>query len=599
MKNLYGKNNIFSLILLALLPVINGCSQDKEDMQPPSQRFDTIIGYLSVELSAVDSPGTRDDDGFDWGYENGSVSENAVKSINLYFFDSRGNVLSARNGDSLSEEFSSCLSFNPEDISTVDDVVNVEKKFSLTFLLETENGSTPGSVIAIVNPDSYISGLTITNISDLKETVSDFATNLTRSNFVMSNSGYVSGQGESVQEVCELKLSSSDFCASAQEAIKKPVALHVERVVARLDFSFDTESNDLSPVEISGRQNVFDTGVSYKPHNAADQEEKEIYVELLGWAVTSATANSRLLKSVDKTWGQSELFKGSMSWNNAAHYRSFWAVNPADPSYSWYSFNEIAGIDDGTERPDGCFEIDLESKTTSYLQENANPYATGSVRATNPEYPTKVIVAARLIDSDGEPVTVVEYDSKYYALESLYEEVADKLDLYTPSTETNGYRKIKPSDLDLETSMEHKNQTGPDSEGTYNVYFALSTDAGRLKWFIPGIIDGEEGYLPVEDPNGYIDSKVSEVKVWMEGAAYYFFIIPHFGVNETDPGFYGVVRNHIYDAKVVQITTLGTPVYNPDEVIYPEKPPTSGNSLIATIRIVQWRLAKQHFQVSW
>ena len=598
MKKLNDLNIIFSLILLSLLILINGCTEDKEDAQAPSQRNDTTIGYLSIELSAVDSPGSRDNDSNDWEYENGTDSENAVKAVNLYFFDSLGKVLNVRDGEGSSEEFSGCLKFNPEDISSVDDDLNVEKKFSLTFLLETETGKAPESVVAVINPCTYISELNIKNISDLKDAVSDFATNLTSSNFVMSNSCYVSGQGETAQEVCELKLSRSDFSVSAQDAVDKPVSLHVERVVARLDFSFDTEGDGLTLKEVPGKKNVFDTGVTYKPHIPDNKEEKKIYVEFLGWAVTSAPSQSRLLKSIDKTWSQSELFKDSKSWNNAAQYRSFWAVNPAEPDYKWYSFNEIAGINDKTERPDGCYEIDLEEKTTVYLQENANPYSSGTVSATNPEYPTKVIVAARLIDSDGEPVTVVEYDSKYYALESLYEEVADGLNLFTPSVEDNDYRKITPADLILETSMEH-NQNGPDSEGTYNVYFTLSEKAQKLTWYHKVTEDEETNFDLENNPGQYIDSCVSKAMVWKEGMAYYFFIIPHFGVKETDPGFYGVVRNHIYDAQVVQISTLGTPVYNPEEVIYPEKPPTLGNSLIATVRVVQWRLAKQHFQLSW
>ena len=86
---------------------------------------------------------------------------------------------------------------------------------------------------------------------------------------------------------------------------------------------------------------------------------------------------------------------------------------------------------------------------------------------------------------------------------------------------------------------------------------------------------------------------VDRALVWKSGMTYYFYEIKHLENQK------GVVRNHIYDTKVTKITGLGTPVYNPDEIIYPEKPNENDHYIAAKINILSWRIIKDDYELEW
>ena len=65
------------------------------------------------------------------------------------------------------------------------------------------------------------------------------------------------------------------------------------------------------------------------------------------------------------------------------------------------------------------------------------------------------------------------------------------------------------------------------------------------------------------------------------------------------PGYYGVVRNSLYSASVKSINSLGTPVYDPDEKIYPEIPEKTDNPFQVTVDNINWRLVSENLQLSW
>lgn len=85
--------------------------------------------------------------------------------------------------------------------------------------------------------------------------------------------------------------------------------------------------------------------------------------------------------------------------------------------------------------------------------------------------------------------------------------------------------------------------------------------------------------------------------VWNSGMTYYYYEIIHNGVG--DNATKGVVRNHIYDTKVTKIAGLGTPVYDPDMSIYPEKPDPNDHYIAAQINILSWRIVKNDYVLEW
>lgn len=78
---------------------------------------------------------------------------------------------------------------------------------------------------------------------------------------------------------------------------------------------------------------------------------------------------------------------------------------------------------------------------------------------------------------------------------------------------------------------------------------------------------------------------------------YYYYEIIHHGTGETATK--GVVRNHIYATKITKIAGLGTPVYDPTEIIYPEKPDENDHYIAAEINILSWRIVSNEYELEW
>lgn len=91
-------------------------------------------------------------------------------------------------------------------------------------------------------------------------------------------------------------------------------------------------------------------------------------------------------------------------------------------------------------------------------------------------------------------------------------------------------------------------------------------------------------------------------KVWRDGQTYYYTDIRHLGQNANNVGYgyYGVVRNHIYDISLNSVTGLGTPILNPDENVIPQKPEDDKDIFVAAqINILSWRIVKNDTDLEW
>ena len=109
----------------------------------------------------------------------------------------------------------------------------------------------------------------------------------------------------------------------------------------------------------------------------------------------------------------------------------------------------------------------------------------------------------------------------------------------------------------------------------------------------------DESAQPITDAAVEINGKLADKEivdralVWKDGMTYYFYEIKHLE-SET-----GVVRNHIYATNVTKIAGLGTPVYNPEEIIYPEIPDPNNHFIAAQINILSWRVVDNSYELEW
>lgn len=617
---------IMRIILFAILSLglfITSCSSqgDMEDKNPVSSEEGIVKEYLGINLASaptVSSISRGDADDFQYGQE----SENKINKVRFYFFREDGvsaNVIKKTEG---TKKYDCFYDWTPTaaDLEKVESSPpgNVELIATTVVEVYRESGKHPAQVVAVVNPPSMLANLSVSNISSLQETVYNFHRGLTSGNFVMSNSVYVGsdvGSPEGKIEVVGTKIDESQFSETTEDLM--PVTIYVERVLARLDVKFDNSKEGIHPANIKDLDNVFSTGVKFTPKDS--ETSKDIYVHFLGWGITSSPNKSRLIKKVEPSWSQEEFFSIENPWNIEAFHRSYWAENPRNftsNDYTWWSYRDLLPGSGNNE------SVNLIADATAYMQENGSRISDEDIISWSAQYPTKAIFAAQLIDEDGNPVTVAQYEARQYTLEGLKSLIANELDIYTPAPSADGeeikdasgtiYRKIKASDIDFETASRHNSISGPDNaEKTYNVYFVLTNEAKNKEWYHRFDPQENERPVKVDDTKKYIDDKVKPARVWNEGRAYYYFTIPHYQGNDKsvegadDPtngnneSVYGVVRNHVYTASVIKISNLGTPVYDPNEIIYPETPEDMGIPMEVSVGRTEWRNVKQNFQLAW
>lgn len=595
--------------ILAILPVILlavACTNNDTPNSGSDGNNDPLTESAFLCVNVMQPPqvsGRAKDPNF----VNGSEEENKVNDIRFYIYDSDGLPISFVDWEATDN--SSSAPDNPED-------GNVEKLVhTAAFKIQWDNTRLPAQIACVVNPTEDIKRLGNISLAQLCELSDDFLTDLTSSNFLMSTSVYADIDSETNKHkvINTLKIDRSQLSVTLEDAVRNPLYMYVERVLARLDISFATGLQQSDHLPIGDNDNNITVPGQEPEEEVGEATETTVYVNFLGWAVTSTPKISRVLKSVDASWADSDFFSTSISWNSPTNSRSLWAINPviSDPvnEYEWFSYSQLVEKDDSKRNP-LCHTAELDQTVTQYMQENASPYTTAASTAAHPKYPTKVIFAAQLVDENNEPLSIAEYDGNLYRLDGLKKQIAGNLDMYFEEKDNEGniikYSRISPEDLDFETSYEHGNDFGPDANDTYYVYFILSkSDVTKNKtWYrkFGNDVENDEDMekYKISDPNAFLDSMLYPVKVWNEGRTYYFFDIPHCQeIEPTEPGHYGVVRNNIYNATIEKVTSLGTPVYRPDEVIYPEKPSQPGNQLIVNVKTVEWRLVRQSLQIAW
>lgn len=518
----------------------------------------------------------------------------------------------------------------------------------------------PYSVLAVINPTSQIlalqpesqyqagtSSITVygPSLEDLNENVADYLTNLHDYNFVMSNSVYVVTDGSTNSKFVATPIPEDSFTTDPTIHNDNDLSIYVERVLARLDLALGYQMGTGKPITPDNGEKftIYPTKPvenSTQPDAQAetasggymvDGEPMDIYVRFLGWNVTGTSNQSRLIKEVNVDWTNAELFDSNELWNTSDYHRSFWALNPDELTYQFGAFEETAADDGDDDDPmnirrrlpenesfSDYYEFDETANTnpaqlleivantgeantryvTTYLQENANAYSS-TMEAAGPGYPTKVIIAAQLCDEDGTPLSLAEWNYRKYEVNNFINDIlANELNQLWSGVNANGsttYDEITADDIEFKTAQ----QLGiVNDDADYFVYLVLSETGEGKTWYLQGL-DGEWSQpMNAAEVDAYIYNKINRVRVWNEGYTYYYFDVKHLG-SEGSPGALGIVRNHIYRSTITKVQGLGTPVYNPGQIIIPEENVYDESIINADIRVLQWRIISNDYEIVW
>lgn len=574
-----------------------GCSSE-EDIAPGNNGELSEPQFLTVNLVTNPTNGTRatraggdqhtgDPNGAT--YEEGLEAENTVTKVRFYFFNADGSPAKVKRNGS---EWVNYLEWENNVTEEEDNnMPNVEKILTAQLIIETpKEDKVPDKIVAIINPMT-VDPNPERSLASLIGVTHDAKTATTSGNFLMSNSTYAKDNVKqmAVSAVGKIKKTPG-------EALNDPVDIYVERAVAKVRLN-----SSLTPVE--GTENIFKTSDDGSQKVELDEAtgEQEIYVKFLGWNATAVSNKSRLVKEINPNWSPTLFGAGGTPWNWAEYCRCFWAINAESIVYEYGAF--VPNGESG-QIEDNKFQAQAKKKFDGtdwvYVNENASPYVSDitTSEGNSASTPTKVIISAQLVDKDGNALEFAEYGATRTTIDGLKKIFANSCGLYK-KVEVEGetkFVKITPEELTVKTATEvgeTSDQNGkPDIEkpGRYKSYVQLATDEDS-KWYASNTEDAQP--LTANEANAQLQG-LGSAKVWKDGHTYYYFEIRHFGDK------IGVVRNHIYDATITKLAGLGTPVYDPDEIIYPEKPEEGEESFIAArINILSWRVVKNDVELNW
>lgn len=546
--------------------LLAGCTREKFG-QSGEGDGDVQTSYLSVNIVSSDIDGTR----ALAGYEDGTEAESKISMIRFYFFTETGAPANVKlQGTSYVNYYDWVLKDEDQTKETQTD--NVSHILKATIVINTKDGDKlPRKIVAVVNPTESIAQSRSLKI--LKDLTNDYAkSELTKGGkFVMFNSVYVK-DGE---EISAVSIASNELCNTPEEARLNPVIIHVERNVAKVSVEL-TDDADLTAGKI-------------KMKDTADEDlkisGKQVYLKINGWRLTSETDNGRLGKEIDLSWAG--------TWMNmSTRYRSCWAINAKGAKNTHCAYDDIKGA----------------IGTAVYTNENAEYYTENET--TDNLYHTKVILSGTLLDEDNNPFTIVRHMGSPFADEYDEDESKNLLTLkqqilrqlttndvhYYYDDKVNGRTQIGVADLKIVIAEQVQTE---ESKNNCYVYAQLTEDAKKKTWYT----SMDDTAKPIDNASVIINEtlsnkeKVDWALVWREGMTYYYYEIDHNGTG--DNATKGVVRNHVYKTKVTKIGGLGTPVYDPTQIIYPEKPNPNGYYIAAQINILAWHIVNSEYQLVW
>lgn len=564
------KRNLLFMSVLASLFLV-GCSQ--KEIVPGGEDNGKGSGSSFINVNLVSyGNGTRAIS----PYEDGTDEENKVTKVRFYFFTETGGPANVKlNGSSYVNYYDWTPGKNDVNPGSNPDI---EKKLSATIVIRTPAGDqVPQRIAAVLNPTENAKSR---SLSELQSVAADYANgNFTREGqFVMFNSVYAEGSDEIVTQ----PILAKNLCTTEADAKDNPVTLYVERSVAKVSLGF----GDL--LDSNHRMQIKDKDGNAVKVPGVDGQQINVYLEIKGWGLTAETDKGRLVKKIDASW-DGNWWKGS--------YRSFWAINAENAANQYHKYTDIP-------------EMDWTTPPHLYTNENAGQLAGKQLNKT------KFIINGNICDENGNALTLVRHLGVHFAdvtsssdenenFKSLKNSILKRLEASGKKyyvKETTGesdnalttFRQIDAGDIKI---VKADQKTQEDSNNNCYVYAQLTDAAANLIWYTNNEPSVENPTASASDINNALKNKdvVDWGLVWNSGMTYYYDEIKHI----TDSKMTGVVRNHIYKVNITKIAGLGTPVYDPEEVIYPEKPEKNDHYIAAEIKILSWRVVTDNYELEW
>ncbi|MDE7410404.1 MAG: Mfa1 family fimbria major subunit [Muribaculaceae bacterium] len=547
------------LPLLAAMALVS-CSQNEPNSSDDGKSND--VSYVAVNIV---QPGGSTRAGSP-DFEDGTDVENFAQQ-GLFFIFNEGQ---GDEADLVGNAQRLALSPSDKDLTTTP---AVEKIYSAVLVVDgvEEKPTENIQIVCILNAPAGIE-TGIKNLKDLTNKMENYDAH-TKGSFIMSNSVYRDGGSK----VLGATVTSDNLKQSSAEALANPVQIYVERVVAKVDVTTKGE------------------GFTYETMEPMiDGVKKPLYINIKGLEIANIAESSYLLKNISNPQTPTAI---SPFASDPANKRSYWESCSSGLTYYNQSYNTInAAVEN----------FDIATATlTQYIQPNTTSQK------------TSVLVTAQLTtDEEGtQPFSFIYLKGGYFTPDHANALLAS----YLANTSNFWYKTGETADNTSYTQLpatafEWKNKN--DFEG---VTLSIKEDEaikkmedyeviGRLK----DGIESDKLYKAVYNAENkeytYVPASVLEIneallsyvaEYWNDGMCYYFMEIDQTpvlrakGYTGTDT-YFGVVRNHIYKLDLTSIRGLGTPVFDPNDVIIPTRRTEDQLwYLAAEVRVLSWRVVNQ------
>lgn len=566
------KNAVIFPFLMSV--VLAACSSDEIDEIKPGNTGGA--GYVAVNIVQSNTVGGR---AASTGFEYGSAAENTAKTGLFYVFDTNGNIYGTPQTVNLTP--STDQKNNPE----------VERIYKAVLVIDgvsEDPKDEAKQIVCILNAPAALSS--ITTLANLKAEIDNYRIS-DDNKFIMTNSVYKDGDNE----VLGAEVTADKIAASESAAIANPVDIYVERVVAKVrvhksaGFGKPVEGNDEATA---------------KP--LVDGKEKSLKIKVTGVEIANIADESHLFKHIDG-------INLPWAWNDVTNKRSYWETIPAVGGVSGTDLNATAANNNDNyvqfenltynEIAPTDFDLDNLSFADKYIQPNTYKAEEGGI-----EYKTAVIVTAKLLNEDNTDADLVYIRGGYTTMAGAKSRVAAYLanhtNNYWKKISENTYSQLSEDDLVWKDKDDITLAEGVTALKDYQVVAQLATTVTDIYKRV-----SEDTYQPVTvaEVNNFLlseDAKIYRAEVFNNGMCYYYVNIDQTSVaNEFLPSgasnylagtYEGVVRNHIYDLTLNSIKGIGTPVFDPEDKIIPQK--TDHDDLYflaARVNVLAWKVASQ------
>lgn len=584
-----------SILPLAALALAS-CSSDEpllDNEQPQIPTFSANQAVVSINIlnpEALSRAGVNESNPSD--YHPGSADENKVNSINFYFYDKAGDYVTKYENAT----FEKVDEGNPL-VSAIG-----RSKIVLTDLL---GQNYPSYVVAVINAPTTLNltGKTLSQAYDatLAQARSWATANGKANNFIMTSA--TNSDNASDFNYFATPVREENFAEQNGEqgddwnsTSAVPVDMYVERLASKIELSFDSDNFQLT------------ADGSYEmelPDNySVDGVDRKLRIQVLGWGVNGVAKSNYFFKHLNAT----NPFMTADGWDFSGTHRCYWSQTPGYGTWDYPS--SFGDVDDkGTNGSSSDAGAHKEKLTfISYADVLKNPFKENNFayvpantergekinlagNTLNHAALTEVLLAARIVDNDGNPMTLFQLSDSYYTRDGVLSYLLNAAGLHVwKKVETDGkvaFRSIEISDVDVAYGY----------DGTFSITIA---NPEVTTWFKDNT--GTTSWKNAKEAAAYINSFLPDQQSFCfnEGRMYYNIPIRHLrpmaSGAEVMTGHYGVVRNHWYKLNVTSLGKLGHSVYRPEEHIIPNSDNTR-YMIGSTVKVLAWRIVNQTVEI--